>query len=187
MMAARWLSIVAHPFVMISVMVGTAAARRQTWGAAARSVAVVVLFTVLPLAALMVRQVRRGSWENADASNRRERPILYVVLGIALVALLMYLSRLQSQLFMFRGVVSTLVMVVACALATRWIKVSLHMAFGALAATTLALMESSVGYVLFALLPALAWARLVLQRHTPAELLLGTTAGVAAGSAIYYL
>ena len=78
---ARWLSIVFHPFVMVGVMVGAAAAARQTAGEAVRSVGIVVLFTIVPLAVLMWRQVRRGQWENADASNRGERPILYVVGG----------------------------------------------------------------------------------------------------------
>ena len=40
----------------------------------------------------MWRQVRRGRWQNADASNRAERPILYLVCGVALVALLAYLA-----------------------------------------------------------------------------------------------
>ena len=39
-----------------------------------RSVGLVMLFTIVPLAVLMWRQVRRGKWENADASNRAERP-----------------------------------------------------------------------------------------------------------------
>ena len=76
-MIARWLSVAFHPFVMVGIMVGTAAAARQTAGDAVRSVAIVALFTVIPLFILMVRQVRRGAWDNVDASNRGERPILY--------------------------------------------------------------------------------------------------------------
>lgn len=176
---ARWLSIVFHPFVMVGVMVGMAASARQTRGEALGSVAIVVLFTVVPVATLMVRQVRRGAWENVDASNRDERPILYLVGGVALAALLAYVTVLRPQSFMVRGVMATLGMVAVCAAATRWIKVSLHMAFGALAATALALMGSVVGYVLLAIIPALAWARLTLSRHTPPELALGALAGVA--------
>jgi len=183
---ARWLSIIAHPFVMVGVMVGTAAAARQSRGAALRSVALVVLFTVVPLAVLMIRQVRRGAWEHVDASNRRERPILYFVMAVALVALLAHLMALPTQSFMVRGVAATLGMLAVCAVATRWIKVSLHMAFAALAATTLALMGSIVGYMLVLVLPALAWSRLALSRHTSLELVLGTLAGVAAGVAIHY-
>lgn len=168
-------------------MVGTAAAARQSRGDALRSVAVVFLFTVVPLAGLMVRQVRRGVWENADASNRRERPVLYVVGGVALVTLLAYLMVVQPQSFMMRGVVATLGMMAACAIATRWIKVSLHMAFAALAATALSLMGAVMGYALVLMLPALGWARLTLSRHTPAEIALGTMAGVVAGLAIHYV
>jgi hypothetical protein len=142
--AARWLSIVFHPFVMIGVLAGTAAAR-QTTGDAARSVGSVMLFTVVPLAVLMWRQVRRGRWESADASNPAERPILYVVGGAGVVALLAYLLLMRPESFMVRGVVATLGMMAVCAVATRWIKVSLHMAFSALAATSLALLRAPIG------------------------------------------
>jgi membrane-associated phospholipid phosphatase len=187
MTVARWLSIVFHPFAMVSVMVGGAVAARQTQGEALRSVGVVVLFTIVPLAVLMWHQVRRGKWENADASNRAERPILYVVFGVALVALLTYLLLIRSQSFMVRGVAATLGMLAVCAFATRWIKVSLHMAFAALAATALALMRSPVGYVLLLALPPLLWSRLTLQRHTALEVILGAMIGAGAGAAIHYL
>ena len=49
---------------------------------------------------------------------------------------------------MVRGVVATLGMMAVCGLATRWIKVSLHMAFAALAGTALVLMRAPVGYAL---------------------------------------
>jgi membrane-associated phospholipid phosphatase len=184
---ARWLSIVFHPFVMIGVMVGAAAAARQTAGEALRSVAIVALFTIVPLAVLMWRQVRRGSWENADASNQQERPILYIVGGIALVALLGYLLALRPQSFMVRGVVATLAMMAVCGVATRWVKVSLHMAFAALAATALALMRAPIGYALLVALPAIVWSRLVLHRHTPLEVAVGAIIGAGTGAAIHYV
>ena len=184
---ARWLSIIFHPFVMVSVMAGVAAAARQSAGDAARSVALVIVVTIAPIAVLMWRQVRRGTWENADASNRAERPILYIVGGIALAALFTYLVLLGSQTFMVRGVAATLGMMAACALATRWIKVSLHMAFATMAATALALMRSPAGYALLLALPALVWSRLTLHRHTPRELAFGAITGAAAGAAIHYL
>jgi membrane-associated phospholipid phosphatase len=187
MRVARWLSIVFHPFVMVGVMAGAAAAARQATGEAVRSVGIVALFTVVPLAALMWRQVRRGHWKNADASNREERPMLYLVGGAGIVALLAYLLMIPEQPFMVRGVVATLGMMAICAVATRWVKVSLHMAFAALAATALAFMRSPIAYALLLALPTLAWSRLVLRRHTPLELVLGTIIGAGAGAAIYYL
>jgi membrane-associated phospholipid phosphatase len=181
-----WLSIVLHPFVMVSLLVGVAAAGRQAAGDALRTVAVVLLFTVVPLSILMMRQVRRGAWDNADASNRSERPVLYFVGGAALMALLIHVVVFRPQPFLVRGVVVTLGMVVVCALATRWMKVSLHMAFATLAAVVLTLMRSPVGYVLLLALPALAWSRLALHRHAPAEVVLGIVIGGIAGAVLQH-
>lgn len=186
-MMARWISILFHPFVMVGVMVGGAAAARQGAEGAVRAVALTALFTMVPMAILMWRQVRRGRWQNADASNRAERPILYIVGGVALAALLAYLMLFRSQSFMVRGVVVTLGMIVVCALATRWIKVSLHMAFATLAATTLALMRTPSGYVLLLLLPLLMWSRLTLNRHSPPEVAVGALIGACAGASMYFL
>ena len=183
-MIARWVSILFHPFVMVGVMASVAAASRQSAGRAVRNVAVVVLFTLVPIAVLMVRQVRHGKWENPDASNRAERPILYFTAGAALLA---YLLIVSPDSGMRRGVGVTLGMMAACAVATRWVKVSLHMAFSTLTAITLALMRSPVGYALLLALPVIMWSRLTLRRHTGIEVALGTIIGAAASAAIYYL
>lgn len=171
---------------MVVVMVSMAAAARQPAGDALRTVGVVIAFTVVPLLVLMIWQVRRGAWENVDASNRAERPMLYLVGGVALVALLASVALFRPQSFMVRGVVGTLGMLAVCALATRWVKLSLHMAFGALAATMLTLAGSAVGVVLVLVLPALAWARLAMNRHTVFEIAAGTIIGVVAGAGIHY-
>jgi hypothetical protein len=180
---ARWLSIVAHPFVMVGVMVGAVAARRSSGGDATRSVLIVMAFTVAPLLVLMVRQVRKGRWTNADASNRRERPALYAVGALALAGLTAYLMLTHAPSFLLHGSAGTLIMFAICALLTRWIKVSLHMAFASLAATTLLLIGSPAGWVLLPLVPALAWARLRLNRHLPLEVALGIVIGCSAALA----
>ena len=188
MTIARWLSIAFHPFVMVGLMVGAAAASRQTAGEAVRSVALVALFTIVPLAVLMWRQVRRGEWENADASNRAERPILYLVGGIAVCALLAYLLLVRPQSFMLRGVVATMGMLAVCAVTTRWwIKVSLHVAIASLAAFALALMRNPIGYALLAALPAIGWSRLALRRHTALEVAAGAVIGAGTAVAVHYL
>ncbi|HUP40318.1 MAG TPA: phosphatase PAP2 family protein [Vicinamibacterales bacterium] len=122
-----------------------------------------------------------------DAAAAARQGAEGAVRAVALAALLAYLMLASSQSFMVRGVVATLGMLVVCALATRWIKVSLHMAFATLAATTLALMRSPAGYVLLLLLPLLMWSRLTLDRHSPPEVALGTLIGACAGTTIYFL
>ena len=178
---ARWVSIVGHPFAMTLAMVMGAALRFSTPGEALQTVALVTLVALLPVGVLMFRQVRTGSWGNVDASDRAERPVLFAVSILALAVLLggMILFRPGSP--MIRGSVGVLAMLAACAVVTRWIKVSLHMAFGALATTTLLCIGSPLGWVLLPLLPVLAWSRLALKRHRPAELALGLLVGTAFG------
>ncbi|QIN77988.1 hypothetical protein GBA65_05045 [Rubrobacter marinus] len=65
----------------------------------------------------------------------------------------------------------------AFALLTPFSKISLHAAGVAGAGVCLAWIFGPWGAVAFLVLPAVAWARLTLARHTPLELLLGTLVG----------
>ena len=186
-MVARWVSIIGHPFAMVGVMIIAAALHFGTPREAAHALLLVTVVTFLPVAVLIIRQVLRGSWANVDASERAERPLLFAVGIIALAALLGYALLFRPGSFLIRGGIGVLGMLAGCAVATRWVKVSLHMAFGALATTTLLYLGSPAGWVLLAILPALAWSRLTLDRHGPAEVALGVLAGFVAGYAIHSL
>jgi hypothetical protein len=181
---ARWVSILGHPFAMTIVVVLGAALRFSTPREALRTLLLVTLIALLPVAALMIRQVRRGSWTNVDASNRAERPLLFAVGIVALAALLGAVLVFRPGSFLIRGVAGVLIMLAVCAVATRWVKVSLHMAFGALATTVLLSLGSPAGWVLLAVMPGLAWSRLALKRHSLAEVAIGLLVGIAFGSAI---
>lgn len=183
---ARWISIVGHPFVTATAMVLASGTRSSGSAAIASTGAAFVLIAVLPVAILMIRQVRRGAWEHVDASNRRERPMLYIV-GIAAVLVWFgYLALTEPRSPLMRGLVVTMVMFLACGILTRWIKVSLHVTFAAYSATTLVFFGSPAGWVIAALVPLLIWSRLRLGRHKPLEVVLGVAIGVSAGLALHY-
>ena len=184
---ARWVSILAHPFIMVGILVTVAARRYGPPADATRILLWTTLFTILPLVILMTIQVRRGSWAHVDASHPRERPLLFAVGAIGLLALLACLFVLRPHSILIRGVVGTLAMLATCAVVTRWVKVSLHMAFAALTTTSLMLLGSPIGWALLAVLPLLAWSRLVLGRHRPLEVALGALAGFVSAMAIHSL
>ena len=184
MLIARWVSILAHPFVMVVLMVGAATEQLGAPGQVVRTVGVVALFTILPIVILTIWQVRRGAWMNVDASNPRDRPLLFTVAIVSLIALVGYLVALRRHSFLLRGSTVTLVMLVVCAIATRWVKVSLHMAAAGLTATALILLGSAVGWFVAGVLPFLAWSRFALGRHTVLEVALGLVFGVIGGLAV---
>ena len=87
---ARWVSVIAHPFVMIAVMVGAGTHHAGRPGDIASNLGIVILFAVLPVAALTVREVRRGAWVNVDASFPHERRALYLTGIGGVLALVLY-------------------------------------------------------------------------------------------------
>lgn len=175
--AARVISIVGHPFVT-----GTAIMLVRS---GAKVGALFFLIAIVPVAVLMFVQVRRGAWTHVDASNRGERPALYIVGIGASAAAFALIGLMHPSPVLLRAAGITLLMFTVFAVITRWVKVSLHVSIAALAATILVLAGSAVGWVIAALLPALIWSRLHLKRHTWLEVLVGLAGGIAAGLAIH--
>jgi membrane-associated phospholipid phosphatase len=179
------MSIVFHPFVMVAVFVVAVGLHVGSAADAVRALLLVALVVVLPIGVLMVRQVRRGSWGNVDASNREERPILFVVGVVALAVLAACAVVFRPASFLARGGLVVLVMVAVCAVINRWLKISLHTAFAALVTTTLVLLGSPAGWFLVPVVPALAWSRLALGRHRLPEVLAGLVVGTLSGYVLY--
>lgn len=177
---ARWVSILAHPFVMVALLVAVPA-MRQSSGKPVQSVLVAALAVVVPMAVLMFLQVRRGRWSNVDASKPSERPVLFLVAVAGLVAALGWLLVNDPRSFLVRGMLVVAAFLLLAAFLTRWVKLSLHVAFAALTATALSLLGSPIGYALVAVLPVVFWSRLVLGRHRVPELLVGLMLGVLTG------
>ena len=184
---ARWVSIVAHPFVTTLVLTAAVESRRGGPAGAVRATAVVAALFVLPLALLTARQVRRGAWGTVDASSPRERPVLFLVGGAGLLALLAYFARADPGSPLVSGIAGVLAMVAICAAVTPWVKVSLHMAAAALAATVLLWRGLPLGWLLGATLPALGWSRVALGRHQWHEVVAGLVLGASAGAIIVRL
>ena len=142
---------------------------------------------IVPIAVLMFGQVRRGRWSNVDASKQSERPALFVVALTGLVAALGWLLLNDPQSFLVRGMFVVAAFLLVAAILTRWVKLSLHVAFVALTSTALCLIGSWVGYVLIGLIPVMCWSRVALGRHRPHELVVGLALGVVTGFALVRL
>ena len=183
---ARWISIIAHPFAMVALLVAVPAIQ-QSSGHAIQSVLLVAIAVIIPLAVLMIRQVRRGRWSNVDASNSSERPILFFVALIGLIAALGWLHLNDPQSFLVQGMLVTGTFLLLASLLTRWVKLSLHAAFAALTATTLSLSGSWVGYALIPVVPMVLWSRIALTRHRVHELVVGLVLGVLTGAILVWL
>ena len=168
---AWWISVIFHPFVTVSVF---------ALAAGVRSVLFAALFATVPLAVLMAVQVRSRRWTNIDASQREERPVIFIVAGAGLLGLTVWLAATEPASPVLRGVPGPAALLAVSALVNRWVKVSLHVGFAALSAASLVALGSPAGWALAVAVPAVAWSRLILARHTLGELAAGLILGVSA-------
>ena len=184
--AARVLSIVGHPGLLMPVAVPLAALQRgapvqDLWLGAAAALAVTLLVSLYSL-----HQVRAGRWSHVDASAPAERLQLNrLLVGLLLAAAAALWLTTRSQV-LAAGLGTSGAIVLAALALRRRMKLSLHCAFCSYAAALLwpALPALAV-LVLLAL--AVGWSRWQLRRHTRQEVVAGLGLGALAGLAFNLL
>jgi hypothetical protein len=180
--AARALSVVGHPaLLMPAAVAGSASANGAPPQVLHLGLAAAVAIALCVIAYSLV-QVRAGRWSHVDASVRRERSQLNLVLCMLLfgAAGLLWWSGQPRLLSLGLGLGGA--MVVAAQLLRRWLKLSLHAAFAVFAAA-LWWPNAAGAAVVLLLAAAVSWSRLALRRHTGIEVTAGLLAGAAAGCA----
>jgi membrane-associated phospholipid phosphatase len=129
-------------------------------------------------------KARRGDWAHVDASVPAERAQFNVRIGIGLLLAAggLWLAGLHVG---FPLVVGLSGLIVAVGHLLRHVaKLSLHVAFAVFAAVLV--WPNYTAAVALALVAAgVAWSRLALRRHVPADIILGWLAGAVAGLALH--
>jgi hypothetical protein len=184
--AARLLSIVGHPGLLMPVAVPLAAVQRgapaqDLWLGAAAALAVALVVALYSL-----RQVRAGRWSHVDASAPAERLHLNLFLvGLLLAAAFGLWLTTRSQV-LAAGLGTSGAIVLAALALRRHMKLSLHCAFAAYAAAlTWPVWPALAGLAVLSL--AVGWSRWQLRRHTRREVVAGLGIGALAGLAFNLL
>lgn len=177
---ARWVSILLHPFAVFAVLSLVAAWTLDPSSLPRTAIGIGVAVAIVW--AFVLQRRRSGRWGTVDASDRRERPMLYaLVLAVALAYWLWLGGRASPT---GQGVIAVIAMLCVAGIANRWIKLSLHMASLAFACMALLPMLPVAGIVALALLPVLGWSRLRMARHTLPEVIGGAGLGLSTGIAL---
>lgn len=176
---ANVLSQVACPPILAVVMIALAAAAAERPGAWRYASLYVVLAIAMPLVYL-VWLVRRGIVSDLDVKVREERwrPLLAALGGMALSTLLFWLTDAPREMSAVCAGL-WLYTLLAFVITLRW-KISMHSAAMAATATLIWILAGRVIVPVAAGIPIIAWARIRLNRHTPAQ----TVAGAALGGLV---
>lgn len=171
---ARILSVALHPFVVAPL---TAALVTRNW----RWTGAIAATTILPLTVLLIRRTRSRTWTDFDVSHRDQRPGLYYA-ALPLLALAAFaVWSLDAPPWFLRSFVAIAFLFAAGLIGNLFLKISLHMMFGAFCLVGIARLYPSSPFLTVPLLASLAWSRWRLARHTPAEIATGLLLGLAAG------
>ena len=177
---AAWVSVIAHPFVLIPVLVAVVTARSLPPREAAAVVGLVVAGSILPMLWIIVRRVRSGAWTDHDVSVREQRTGMYpAALAISAGSVVLLYAAGVSQ-GIVRGTVAIFGLIAVSALVNTRLKVSLHTGFAAFTAVSLLSVSRPMGIAAVLVALAVAWSRLELRRHTLPEVVGGTLLGIGA-------
>jgi hypothetical protein len=184
--AARFISIVGHPFVLLALLVFLSRLQNSPGDAVHRT----LLFAgivLAPMALLIWRSVSSGKWRTVDASDREDRPLLYGAALLVLCVATLYFGFVEHLPAMGRGCGVSAGMIAIAAAANRWIKLSLHLAFACFCGILLCRVRLGFGLPVLLLVPALIWSRLVLSRHLFSETVGGVILGGVGAAGFVWL
>jgi membrane-associated phospholipid phosphatase len=131
--------------------------------------------------------VRKGWLSDVDVSRRSERagPFLFGITSVALgFVLLRYVNAPKNlETLLLITTISGVIMLIV----TLWWKISIHASSLAGAATMLTALYGAVMLPTFLLLILVSWSRVVLRRHTTAQVIAGSLLSIALSASILLL
>ena len=178
MQRARWISIVGHPFTFVVLLVAIVSWKMHGGQQAFRTTGIVVAAMLVPLGLFIWNRYSLGHWETVDASAPADRPALYTAAFLLLIPVGVYFTLRESGTGMVRGLAAVAILIGILAGVNRWIKLSVHITIATFAAVIITWFIPALGVALLLFLPFLAWSRLMLSRHSIAEVSGGFLLGV---------
>ncbi|WP_019816299.1 phosphatase PAP2 family protein [Saccharomonospora saliphila] len=185
---ARGLTEVFAPWVIVIVLsVAVAWAATRAWlPTMAWGLLIALTSSVLPMG-VIVWGARTGRWDGHHVRDRGGRLVPFVALIV--------LSGLGLTLLVLWGAPWTLIALDVSMLAsllvtgaiTAWWKVSMHAAVAAGAVAILAATYTPWAWTALVLVAAVCWSRVRLRDHTPAQVAVGSVAGVVVGGGAFVL
>lgn len=182
----QWISVIGHPFVLMPLLTGIVAYHLLPAREAAIVEAVALGVVIIPTGLYTLIQVCRGSWNDLDVSDQRQRNQFYAILLplLLLLAIISWMSDLPRAIPL--GAMGIMTLVAAAFVLNTWVKVSLHTGFAIFAAETLFLFRPGWAVGVFCLALMVGWSRVALGRHTVAEVVFGGLLGSVVGATFVF-
>jgi len=183
---ANLVSTILNPFlVSLTVVLLLSLASTATTLEAIKWVVVALAIGELPVFSVIFYLVRRGRLDAIFTTVRQQRTKIYIVGNLFCAIGLAVLICFRAPLVLVAAFAAVLVAgILFMFINLRW-KISLHVAFVAGAATALVIVLGWIAGVGMALVPVIAWARIELKHHSPAEAATGALLAIFTVLAVF--
>jgi membrane-associated phospholipid phosphatase len=177
---ARYISAILSPIAVSlpSVLLVALYHERNQFTAALNTCLTLFFLSVGPMIYILIG-VRLGKFSDVDVSDRTQRsgPFIFGIIS-ALVGFL-FLSLIHGPKNLQTVLLLTVIVGIIMMIITLWWKISVHASSLAGAATVLTALYGAVMLPSFALVVLVGWSRVVLRRHTLAQVIAGSCLNIA--------
>jgi hypothetical protein len=175
---AKFISIFGHPLLTIPVFVMITLFNFESVEKASWISALIIGGVFIPLIARMYRGEKRGEYTNFDVSDQTQRQSWYkfVVPLLVVVTAVVFVTK-QGSILCF-GVLFSTCLLITAQLINYFIKSSLHISLNTFLFFMIFRMNIYIAILFLLFILLIVWARLILKRHTAAELLTGILIGL---------
>jgi hypothetical protein len=181
---ASAISALGHPLVTVAIFLVAITVREGPRVLPVGYALAIVVGVTVPVALWNLRQTRAGRYTNFDVSMRSQRASMYAVIVGLMVTASVALHWAPVAREIRAGTLWMGAMFTAAWAMNIWIKVSLHAAVSFYLGLACTMIDVGVGMMLLGCAALVAASRLLIQRHTAAELCAGAGLGILAGIAL---
>jgi membrane-associated phospholipid phosphatase len=175
---AKSISILGHPLLTIPVFVVIALFNFESVEKASRISALIIGGIFIPLIVKMYRGEKKGEYTNFDVSDQTQRQswYTYAVLLLIAVTIIVFATRQSSTLCL--SVLFSTLLLYTSQLVNYYRKASLHISLNVFLFFMILNMSAIIAVTFLLFICLIAWARLILKRHTTRELVIGALIGL---------
>ena len=143
------------------------------------------LIFLLAMTFFVIYGVHKNIFTDLDVSKRTQRPLLFVVSIIMTLVYIWGLFFLNGPKILIVVSLGLVISILLIALITTRLKVSFHVATVSALFFSMAISYQGYYYLTLLLIPAVAWARLKIKRHTLPETIVGACFGILLSLGMY--
>ncbi len=177
---ATWVSRLLHPFslvfvilLLIQLLSGQTFLKALLWSLLSFAI------LVLPALSFISVRIKKGRYQDTSIFKREDRTFLYAIGIISFIALLLTVYLLKAPINLQLSLQAAFIAMLIGAIFNRFInKLSVHTLGASGSATVLFYLSWPLGLVFGVLSLLVGWSRLMLSRHTLAEVVWGWLVGV---------